>query len=400
MKITTQESGLYTESAKRMLEEGSGSGASSNGSTPEPPEPFAPNFTVRFTDRVNKDGDSVRFTLQVCQNGLTIQLLEREFEDFEYLEHCVVTNRASQGIIIPPLPQRSAIDPHTAEVQSRQQMGKDSRKLIADEFHKDCRQLQKYIELLLSHPVLGKDEKLDSFLTNKDPPPRTKVKKSLLSRLSDSLDARKAAYPDSEEFFQKERDWVAKYRPAVVESREAFNKIIYAELRIVHQLEEISTALKLSSCPSDQVHHKRFNMVNYLFADFVDTIKNHVDDSANKDDSSLGFMLTLWSHYIESEETMLLGRTCLMVDYQQCNRALDKAKPNRKEVAEKAKKEAEAAFEDCSDVARHEIKRFQRLRSNEMMAAIDEYASLQLASARNTLAAIGKSLDQIKSMSF
>ena len=36
-------------------------------------------------------------------------VLEREFEDFEYLDHCVSTGQASRGLIIPPIPQRSAI---------------------------------------------------------------------------------------------------------------------------------------------------------------------------------------------------------------------------------------------------------------------------------------------------
>lgn len=51
-----------------------------------------------------------------------------------------------------------------------------------------------------------------------------------MSKFSDSLDARKSTYPDSEEFFQKERDWVGKYQPAIANTSEAFNKITYAQL--------------------------------------------------------------------------------------------------------------------------------------------------------------------------
>lgn len=58
----------------------------------------------------------------------------------------------------------------------------------------------------------------------------SQVKKGLMSKLSDSLDARKSTYPDSEEFFQKERDWVAKYQPAIANTSEAFNKITCAQL--------------------------------------------------------------------------------------------------------------------------------------------------------------------------
>lgn len=50
-----------------MQDEGSVSGASSGASSPEPEEPFIPKFRVQFSDNVNKDGDSVKFTLQVSQ---------------------------------------------------------------------------------------------------------------------------------------------------------------------------------------------------------------------------------------------------------------------------------------------------------------------------------------------
>ncbi|KAG0729554.1 Sorting nexin-32 [Chionoecetes opilio] len=318
-----------------MLDEGSVSGgsASSGASSPEPEEPFIPKFKVKFSDNVSKDGESVRFTLQVSQNGLTTNMLEREFEDFEYLDHCVSTSQSSRGLIIPPIPQRSAIDPFSVEVQSKRLMGVESKILIPDEFHKDCQQLQKYLELLLSHPVLGKNEKLHEFLTQKNPPPRTKVKKGLMSKLSDSLDARKSSYRDSEEFFQKERDWVTKYQPGIAYTSEALTKITCAQLRISHQLEEMVTALKISTCPNDLVHNRQYNNINTIFLDCMDKLKvPETEDKGQQEDMALGSTLGLWSRYTHAESAMLLERTCLMVDYQACNRALDKAKPNRKEA--------------------------------------------------------------------
>lgn len=38
----------------------------------------------------------------------------------------------------------------------------------------------------------------------------------------------------------------------------------------------------------------------------------------------------LWARYVDQEEAMLTRRTSLMMEYQVCNRALDRAKPNRK----------------------------------------------------------------------
>ncbi|XP_068210980.1 sorting nexin-32-like isoform X1 [Palaemon carinicauda] len=381
------------------MDEGSISGASSGASSPEPQEPFSPKYTVRMSDRVTKDGESVKFTLQVSQNGLTVQMLEREFEDFEYLEHCVITGQPSHGLIIPPLPQRSATDPYTAEVQSKRLMGKESKTLIADEFHKDCHQLQKYLELLLSHPVLGKNERLHKFLTVKEAPPRTKVKKGIMTKLSNSLDFRKSSYPDCEEFFQKERDWVAKYHPAINNTAEAFNKIICAQYRVSHQLEQLVTALKQSTMPNSELHNKQFNIMDILFYDTIDNLKGQLEKKTAKEEIMLGSVLNLWSNYIDAENNMLLDRTSLMVDYQSCNRALDKAKPNRKEAAERAKKEAELAFEECSDVARNEIKKFQSERRQELQASVEQYVDFQLITAKAMLKTLTQTLSQIKAVS-
>jgi len=47
-------------------------------------------------------------------------------------------------------------------------------------------------------------------------------------------------------------------------------------------------------------------------------------------EASNGGSIEYWRRYLECEGQMLHRRTYLMVNYQHANRALDKAKPNRK----------------------------------------------------------------------
>ena len=37
----------------------------------------------------------------------------------------------------------TSLDPHTAEIQTKKQMGKDAKMLLPDQFQKDCHHLQK-----------------------------------------------------------------------------------------------------------------------------------------------------------------------------------------------------------------------------------------------------------------
>ncbi|KAG8156246.1 hypothetical protein JTE90_002220, partial [Oedothorax gibbosus] len=57
---------------------------------------------------------------------------------------------------------------------------------------------------------------------------------------------------------------------------------------------------------------------------------------------------------------MLLTRTNMLVEYENANKALDKAKPHKKQAAEETKLAAEKAFEDCSDIARQEASTFHK----------------------------------------
>ena len=84
----------------------------------------------RFTDNVSKDGDSIKYTLNVrklYESG-EILTLSREWEDLQYLDHQLTTKAllTSPGLIMPPLPAKPATDSAGAESRSRRQLGSRS----------------------------------------------------------------------------------------------------------------------------------------------------------------------------------------------------------------------------------------------------------------------------------
>lgn len=42
---------------------------------------------------------------------------------------------------------------------------------------------------------------------------------------------------------------------------------------ISHQLEQMVTALKVSTCPNDEVHNRQYNNINAIFLDCMDKLK-------------------------------------------------------------------------------------------------------------------------------
>ena len=48
---------------------------------------------------------------------------------------------------VPPLPPKPIVKLHDAETKSRKQLGSSSKVLIADEFYKDCKSLQRLVAI-------------------------------------------------------------------------------------------------------------------------------------------------------------------------------------------------------------------------------------------------------------
>ena len=62
---------------------------------------------------------------------------------------------SAAGIIFPPLPAKPSTDPAAAESRSKRQLGSGSRSVLGDgaQWGRDCAALEKYLEMVVSHPV-------------------------------------------------------------------------------------------------------------------------------------------------------------------------------------------------------------------------------------------------------
>ncbi|CAG0918196.1 unnamed protein product [Notodromas monacha] len=372
---------------------------SSDASTPEQCEEFRPRFRVEVLHNVIKDGEILKYTLNVTdlETGSLAATVKRQYEDFEYLEHCVSTSSRVDGVVAPAMPPRPPIDAAKAEEASRRVLGSCSRGLLGDEYRRSCRQLQRYVNALLEHRILGKDVALMEFLTKPDPPARAKVKKGILARLSDSLDARRATHPDCDEFFQKQRDWLTQFGPMISDANDKFDDLVAAECRMCGQLTHLTTALSFCLYPNTGANafHNQFQA---RFSDALEAVKEGFEVMAYNDEATLSMCLDWYARSVESLNGMLFRRTCLMVDYETSNKNLDRAKPHKKEAAEKLKKDAEKAFEECSDVASLEIKKYHRARVQEMQDAICKYAEVQAMTSRDTYALLASAYAKFKEL--
>lgn len=359
-----------------------------------------PRYSVKFTDNVTKDGDIIQYTVNVRrlhQPGEIVTLV-RDYEDLQYLDHQLTIGNRQAGIIFPSLPPKPPADLVGAETRSRKQLGSSNRSILGDgsQWSRDCAMLEKYLELVVSHPILGKDCHLANFLENSEPPVRpAKLKKGWLSGVKDKWDARNYSAKDCDEWFGKERDWALAYNTNIKDVSEKFSGVVAARQRLVQQLAHLAGALNITVAGS-QGANQAYNKLNTGFSGCIDTVRAGVENEAMEAESSLGQYLELYSRCLDQENAMLLRRTTLMVDWEAACRAVDKARPNREEAAKTVRNEAEKEFLDCSEVSKAEIKAFHQRRLSEFRQALLYYVEGQVKCYRDNQAALTNCLNKMK----
>ena len=214
-------------------------------------------------------------------NGDTskVFLVKRQWEDIEFLDHCLAVSAfPSDGLIIPPLPPKyiPACGPEDAIDGSYEHMLKAvstspyANSIVTPRWLKDCDEIFEYLGLMLSHPVFGKN--LDAwtrFLTAEKPAPRISRKResaSIMSKISDTFGGGTStgsnssgihssnissgnvaiaesavsspgsysrslllSHRDCEDYFQREKEWVHAYNIYTGNALDAFNSLIQAK---------------------------------------------------------------------------------------------------------------------------------------------------------------------------
>ncbi|CAN8018169.1 unnamed protein product [Ixodes persulcatus] len=262
---------------------------------------------------------------EACDDDGTGYTVQRRYEDFEYLEHCLTTSNREPGLIVPPLPEQPAATVEMVQTLSRRQLGPNSKALVGDQFSLDCVRLGTYLELLLRHPVYGRDPALEKFLIQREPAPRVKVKDGLFERLASSLETRKEDHKDCEEFFQEQKEFVTKYGAAIDSAKAAsiFTLLVWLCSLLGHLATALALALGSNFGNVGPKRHETFPPALRP--------QHHGERQCLLERSTLAAHLELYSRYLGSVRETLHCRTRLMLDYERCNRDVGRAAPEQRQ---------------------------------------------------------------------
>uniref|UniRef100_A0A671YKD3 Sorting nexin 6 n=1 Tax=Sparus aurata TaxID=8175 RepID=A0A671YKD3_SPAAU len=358
--------------------------------------PTDATLQVDISDALS-ERDKVKFTVHTKstlpnfkQNEFSVV---RQHEEFIWLHDSFVENEDYAGYIIPPAPPRPDFD---ASREKLQKLGEGEGSMTKEEFTKMKQELEaEYLAIfkktvamhevflcrVAAHPVLRKDLNFHVFLEyNQDLSVRGKNKKEKLEdffkNVVKSADGvLVAGVKDVDDFFEHEKTFLLEYHNRVKDASAKSDRMIRSH-KSKNQL-HFRTETQQVSCSPDR---KFFLKVSELF-EKTRKIEARV---AADEDLKLADLLKYYLRESQAAKDLLYRRSRSLVDYENANKALDKARAKNRDVlqAETSQQLCCHKFEKISESAKQELIDFKTRRVAAFRKNLVELAELELKHAK------------------
>ncbi|XP_071834125.1 sorting nexin-6-like isoform X2 [Apostichopus japonicus] len=383
------------------------------------------SLVVDISDALS-ERDKVKFTVHTKCKGRTNILdtlttlpefsesdfsVTRDHDEFLWLHTMYDENEDYAGVIIPPPPPKPDFD---ASREKLQKLGEGEGTMTKEEFQKMKAELEAeylatfkktvamhevFLQRLAAHPTLRTDHNFRVFLEYKqalDVRGRNKKEKfgSLVKLVTKSVDeVLVTGQKDVDPFFERERTFVVEYHNKVKDSTARSDRMTRSNKQIADTYIRVSSGLNALATLEKSDLDKFFIKVSEMF----EKLRKVEARVATDADLKLSDLLRYYMRDTAAAKDLLYRRMRSLVNYQNANKALEKARAKNKEVqqAEKNQEEACNKFEKLSEVAKQELTDYKTRRVAAFKKNLVELAELEVKHAktqvqllRNTIATL------------
>ncbi|KAG8522616.1 Sorting nexin-32 [Galemys pyrenaicus] len=382
------------------------------------------SLQVEISDAVS-ERDKVKFTVQT--KSCLPHFAQPEFsvvrghEEFIWLHDTYVENEDYAGLIIPPAPPRPDFE---ASREKLQKLGEGDSSITREEFAKMKQELEAeylaifkktvamhevFLQRLAAHPTLHRDHNFFVFLEyGQDLSVRGKNRKELLGGFlrnivksaDEALITGMSGLKEVDDFFEHERTFLLEYHARIRDACLRADRVMHAHkcteaqgaLSSLPPLESLG-GVESKKRPSQATHQGSFLKLAELF----ERLRKLEGRVASDEDLKLSDMLRYYMRDSQAAKDLLYRRLRALADYENANKALDKARTRNREVrtAESHQQRCCQRFESLSDSAKQELMDFKSRRVSSFRKNLIELAELELKHAkastlllRNTLIAL------------
>ncbi|XP_066034136.1 sorting nexin-5 isoform X2 [Chamaea fasciata] len=367
-----------------------------------------PSLQIDIPDALSEK-DRVKFTVHTKTTLPAFQSPEfsvtRQHEDFVWLHDTLTETEEYAGLIIPPAPSKPDFD---GPREKMQKLGEGEVTMTKEEFAKMKQELEAeylavfkktvssheiFLQRIASHPVLSKDRNFHVFLEyDQDLSVRRKNTKEMFGGFLKSVvksadEVLFSGVKEVEDFFEQEKTFLVNYYNRIKDACAKADKMTRSHKNVADDYIYTSACLNSLALEEPTVIKKYLLKVAELF----EKLRKVESRVSSDEDLKLSELLRYYMLNIEAVKDLLYRRTRALVDYENSNKALDKARLKSKDIklAEAHQQDCCQKFEKISESAKQELLSFKQKRIAAFRKNLIEMAELEIKHAKGPAVNLG-----------
>lgn len=361
--------------------------------------------------------DKVKFTVHTKTTLSSFQKpdfsVPRQHEDFIWLHDAIVETEEYAGLIIPPAPPKPDFEGPREKMHklgegessmTKEEYGKMKQELEAEYlavFKKTVQVHEVFLQRLSSHPSFSKDRNFQIFLEyEQDLSVRRKNAKEMFGGFFKNMvktadEVLISGVKEVDEFFEQEKTFLLDYSNKIKDSTAKAEKMTRSHKNVADDYNHISGALNSVAADNNSAFKKHLEKCVEVF----EKLRKVEDRVASDQELKLTELLRYYTRDIQAAKDLLYRRARALADYENSNKALDKARLKGKDVpqAEENQKQCLQKFDRLSESGKKELTSFKARRVVAFRKNLIEMTELEIKHAKNSISTLQGSIEMLKS---
>uniref|UniRef100_A0A3B3QD84 Sorting nexin 5 n=1 Tax=Paramormyrops kingsleyae TaxID=1676925 RepID=A0A3B3QD84_9TELE len=355
--------------------------------------------------------DKVKFTVHTKTTLRNFQKPEfsvpRQHEDFIWLHDTLVETEEYAGLIIPPAPPKPDFE---SPREKMHKLGEGEASMTKEEYAKMKQELEAeylavfkktvqvhevFLQRLSSHPVLSRDRNFQIFLEyDQDLSVRRKNAKEVFGGFFKNMvksadEVLISGIKEVDDFFDQEKTFLLDYFSKIKDSTAKAEKMTRSHKSVAEDYIHISATLNSLSA-EDTTALKQWVPIGH------GKVEARV---ASDQELKLTELLRYYMRDIQAAKDLLYRRARALADYENSNKALDKARLKSKDVvqAQEHQEQCLQKFNKLSESGKKELTSFKGRRVVAFRKNLIEMAELEIKHAKNNMSLLQSCIELLKS---
>ncbi|XP_072533510.1 sorting nexin-5 [Salminus brasiliensis] len=360
--------------------------------------------------------DKVKFTVHTKTTLNSFQKpdfsVPRQHEDFIWLHDTLVETEEYAGLIIPPAPPKPDFE---SPREKMHKLGEGESTMTKEEYTKMKQELEAeylavfkktvqvheiFLQRLSSHPNFSKDRNFQIFLEyDQDLTVRRKNAKEMFGGFFKNMvksadEVLISGIKDVDEFFEQEKTFLLDYFSKIKDSTAKAEKMTRAHKNVADDYIHISATLNNIGAEDNTALKTHLEK----FSELLEKLRKVEGRVASDQELKLTELLRYYMRDIQAAKDLLYRRARALADYENSNKALDKARLKSKDVAqaEENQRQCLQKFDKLSASGKQELTSFKGRRVVAFRKNLIEMAELEIKHAKNNMSLLQGCIELLK----